>query len=153
MNTRSTIDTLEEFTYMLNMRDYNRYLIELFFKSCPFSICITDSNGIILVVNDEFSTRCGRDQSEIIGNTPNFLRSGVHTPEFYASMWKTVLSGATYRGKVINRRKNGTMYEEYVVIIPLFNTIKTVTNFATISQYIKEYEEIDSSTKDELICG
>lgn len=151
MSTHSTLDSLEEFTRLLNMRDYNRYLIELLFKNCPFSIFITDVNGTILVVNYEFSKRCGHNLNEIVGTTPNFLRSGQHTSEFYENMWKTVLSGKIYQDRVINRRKDGSMYEEYVTIIPLFNSSRKVTHFAALNKYIREYASPDSPLTSDIV--
>jgi PAS domain S-box-containing protein len=57
--------------------------------------------------------------AEVVGKNPRLLKSGKHSPEFYRDMWGTILSGRVWRGEIINRRKDGTLYIEELTITPV----------------------------------
>ena len=73
-------------------------------------ILITDNNGIIQYVNPEYEIMTGYKKSEVIGKTPRLLKSGKHSDEFYKKMWTMILAGDTFRGLLINKKKNGEIY-------------------------------------------
>ena len=74
-------------------------------------ILITDRNGTILFANKAFCQTAGRELEEVVGQTPSFLKSGKHPPEFYQELWRTVLSGRVWRSAVTNRSKDGTLHD------------------------------------------
>src|SRR6185369_127541 len=75
-------------------------------------IMITDRAGQILWVNPAFTRVTGYSAEEAVGKTPAFLKSGVHEAAFYDELWTTVLSGKQWQGELVNRRKDGTNYDE-----------------------------------------
>ncbi len=83
------------------------------------AIFITDRNGVICWVNRAFTQLTGYSPEEAIGQTPRLLKSGLYTSEFYRNLWETILSGQSWRGDVINRCKEGTLYEAHQVITPV----------------------------------
>src|SRR5262249_26532815 len=54
-------------------------------------VLITDLRGTIIHVNRALEKLSGYDRHELLGQTPRIFKSGVHPPDFYARMWKTVL--------------------------------------------------------------
>jgi len=82
-------------------------------------IIITDAQGTIEYVNDATLEITGYAREELIGENPRVLRSG-HQPEaFYEQMWKTISSGEVWQGQLVNRRKDGSFYEEEMTITPI----------------------------------
>ncbi len=74
------------------------------------SITITDTSGVIIDVNDTFTTVTGYEREEAIGQTPRILKSGKQTPEFYAEMWQAMLQEGHWYGEIWNRRKKMVRY-------------------------------------------
>ena len=72
------------------------------------SIILTDTTGRILFANKAFCTMTGYAPEEVLGKTPDFLKSGKHDPDFFRELWDTILTGRVWQGELINRRKDGT---------------------------------------------
>jgi PAS domain S-box-containing protein len=92
----------------------------------------SNAKGIILDINDAFTTHYGYTREEVIGKTPALLRSSHSTDELYKRMWRSILDPQKgyWRGELVNRAKDGRE-------IPLILTITAVRNDdATILGYI-----------------
>lgn len=76
------------------------------------AIVITDTGGKIQYVNPAFERITGWSAPEAIGRNPNILKSGKHGGEFYREMWETLRQGEVWRGHLINKKKDGTLYED-----------------------------------------
>jgi PAS domain S-box-containing protein len=101
-------------------------------------IFITERDGKIRWSNPAFSTMTGYSSEEILGQSPRFLNSGVHTPQFYQQMWDTILSGQVWRGEITNRRKDGSTYIEDQTITPILDAEGKIANFIAIKRDISE---------------
>lgn len=101
-------------------------------EQSPSSIMITDLDGIIEYVNPGFTRLTGYSAEETLGRTPGIVNSGTHTPEFYAELWATILSGSYWRGEIQNRKKNGEAYWEKVSISPIRNQNNEITHFLAV---------------------
>ena len=102
------------------------------------SIVIADLNGTIVWTNPAFSVSSGYASEEVVGKNPRLLNSGEHGKEFYAQMWATITSGKTWRGEVVNRRKEGGHYTEDMTITPVSSLRSGITHFVAIKQDITE---------------
>ena len=76
------------------------------------SIVITDTDACIQYVNPAFTRLTGYSPQEVIGKSPNILKSGRQNPMFYRNLWDTIRAGQVWHGKLINRRKDGALYTE-----------------------------------------
>ncbi len=70
-------------------------------------VVITDAQGAIVYVNPAFERVTGYSRAEALGRNPRFLKSGVQDDEFYRALWATISSGKTWRGRLVNRKKDG----------------------------------------------
>ena len=75
-------------------------------------VIIAARDGTIQYVNPAFETITGYCRAEAMGKTPRLLKSGKHDLAFYRELWATMLAGRAWRGRLINRRKDGTLYTE-----------------------------------------
>ncbi len=85
-------------------------------KSTSEGVMITDLEGSIVSVNAAFSDISGYAREELIGQTPEMLRSGRHDEAFYQAMWQSLQETGSWRGEVWTRRKDGEIHPELVTI-------------------------------------
>jgi diguanylate cyclase (GGDEF)-like protein/PAS domain S-box-containing protein len=100
------------------------------------TIVITDLNGDIVWSNPAFSASSGYSAAEVLGRNPRILQSGNHEKEFFSSLWRTITSGETWRGEIVNRRKDGTLFTEETTITPVSSQAGVITHFVAIKQDI-----------------
>lgn len=101
-------------------------------EQSPASIVITDIAGNIEYVNDAFVRNSSYTRDEVLGRNPRILQSGKTPPERYVAMWKTLVAGETWRGEVVNRRKDGSEYVESIVIAPVRQVDGRITNYVAV---------------------
>ena len=101
-------------------------------ESAANAILITDVSGRILWVNPAFSALTGYAFDEVVGQSPNILKSGNHGDSFYRHMWTTLASGNVWQGELYNRRKDGTRYLEEQTITPVRGADGEITHYVAI---------------------
>ncbi len=95
-------------------------------------IVITRRDGTIIWVNRAFEQLSGYTREEALGRNTNLMKSGKHPAAFYRKMWDTVLGQQEWRGELINRRKDGSLYWEEMTITPVKNAAGEITHFIAI---------------------
>jgi PAS domain S-box-containing protein len=83
------------------------------------AILVTDALAKIVYVNPAFERMTGYPRDEVIGRNPSFLNSGRHGAEVYEQMWSALADGRTWTGELLNRRRDGTLYQERMSISPV----------------------------------
>src|SRR6185437_5294890 len=111
------------------------------------SVVITDQDGKIVWVNPAFTELTGYTLSEIRGKTPRILKSGKHQREFYSELWRTVLAGKTWRGELINLRKDGTRYVGEQTITPVRSSSGSITHFVGIMNDVTERRKLEDELR------
>lgn len=87
------------------------------FENNTEAIVITDAQNRIVMVNAAFTEITGYTQEEIIGRNPHLFSSGRHTAEFYQTFWKTLLEQDHWQGEIWNKRKNGEIFPEWLIVL------------------------------------
>ncbi|MBI5881957.1 MAG: PAS domain S-box protein [Elusimicrobia bacterium] len=86
-------------------------------------VVVTDPEGAIEYANPAFCSVTGYSREEIVGEivgrNPRVLKSGRHDRAFYERMWSEVLAGRPWKGRVTNRRKDGTLYDCDLRVFPV----------------------------------
>ncbi|CAA7620303.1 bifunctional diguanylate cyclase/phosphodiesterase [Magnetospirillum sp. UT-4] len=91
-------------------------LFRTVFDMAAEGIVVTDGDNRILAVNPAFTLITGYEPSEVIGKDPNVLRSGLQEQSFYDAMWEQVRRTGRWDGELLNRRKNGAIFREWLSI-------------------------------------
>nr|WP_305908772.1 PAS domain S-box protein [Methylomarinum sp. Ch1-1]MDP4521625.1 PAS domain S-box protein [Methylomarinum sp. Ch1-1] len=102
------------------------------------AIVVTDREGTILRVNEAFSNITGYSESEAVGQNPRILSSGHHEPSFYRQMFKTLKHEGRWQGEIWNRRKNGEVYPEWMMVTAVKNEDDIVSHYVAIFSDITE---------------
>lgn len=107
----------------------------------PSSVVITDTSGQIEYVNPEFERSTGYTRAEALGQNPNILNSGKTDPAVFNDMYENIRAGRVWRGEFINRKKDGEMYTENVIIAPIKNERGDITNYVALKENITELKK------------
>ncbi|HET7011188.1 MAG TPA: GAF domain-containing protein [Anaerolineales bacterium] len=107
------------------------------------AVVVTDADGIIEYVNPAWERLNGYSADEAVGQPASILKSGQHTPDVYADLWRTVKSGKTWHGDLINRRKDGTTYDVALTVTPLLDEAGNVANIVAVLYDISALKQVD----------
>lgn len=99
-------------------------------------VVITDAEGIIEYINPAYEKITGYSMDEVRGLTHRVLKSGHHDSNFYEGLWKTIKAGRIWRGHVVNRRKDGELYEVDMTISPVTDAGGNIVNFVCVKHDI-----------------
>ena len=102
------------------------------------AVVITDQNGKIEFVNSAFERITGFPKEEVIGENPRILKSGEHDEQFYSELWRTISSGRTFKGQIVNKRKDGSLYTEEGTISPVVSADGSITNYVGVKRDITD---------------
>ncbi|TMO05710.1 EAL domain-containing protein [Pseudoalteromonas sp. S558] len=139
----------KENEYILVLRDISQkkqdekalHLASLVYSNSSEGMAITDADGIIYDVNPAFCKATLYSKEEVIGKTTHILSSGKHSKEFYQKMWSELQATGRWQGEVINRRKNGELYTEWLLIDTIYDDnhtpIRRVAIFTDLTEKIK----------------
>ncbi len=106
-------------------------------------VVMTDRGGSIEYVNPAFSRITGYAAEDVVGKTPAILNSGRQSAEFYQELWDTLSGGRTWRGQFVNRKKDGTLFEEEATISPVKNAAGEVTHYVAVKRDVTEQLKIE----------
>ena len=106
-------------------------------------IAITDANNVIMRVNQSFTDITGYTAEEAVGQSPRLLNSGRHDEAYYAAMWQGLQSDGTWQGEIWNRRKNGEIYPEWLIITAVKGRDGAVTHYVAMFTDITKRKAAD----------
>ncbi|WKJ91186.1 diguanylate cyclase [Methylomonas montana] len=111
----------------------------------PAMVVITDASGNIEYVNPKFAEVTGFPAAEALGKNPRILKSGQHPDDFYAQMWATLTTGATWTGELINKRRDGELYWESASISPILDEEGVIKRYVAVKQEITEKKKLEET--------
>lgn len=139
---------------LMEAQDEARRLAEAV-RQTSDSVVVTDRTGSILFVNPAFERITGYRRDEVLGRNPRILKSGRQPKEFYEDLWRTILAGKPWSGRLENRRKDGTLFIEQCTISPVFNQDSEIEYFVAVKRDITREitlgEQVRQSQKMESI--
>ncbi len=100
------------------------------------TVMITNAGGIIEYVNPAFEAVTGYSLAESIGKTPRILHSGKQDKAFYRNLWGTISQGRVWKGRMVNKRKDGTFYTEASTISAVRDAAGTIVNYVAVKRDI-----------------
>jgi len=107
------------------------------------AVFVTDPEGVIEYVNPAWERLNGYNAAEAVGQPASLLRSGQHPSELFANLWQTVRAGRTWRGELVNRRKDGSTYDVALTATPLTDDSHMVTNIVAVLYDISAMKEVE----------
>ena len=102
-------------------------------------IVITNAQGIIEFVNPAFVQMTGYNWDEAVGKNPCILNSGKQDQAFYRNLWETISTGNIWTGRIVNKRKDGTLYTEEMTISPVRDPYSRIVNYVAVKRDISDH--------------
>jgi PAS domain S-box-containing protein len=111
--------------------------------SAAEGVIVTDVSGAIEYINPAAEELTGFSRDNALGRNASLWQSG-HTPrEVYEEMWGTILAGGTWEGELLNRRRDGSVYDALLTIAPIPGPSGEPVGFVGMQQDISERKELD----------
>ena len=82
----------------------------------------------------------------MLGQNPRILKSGAHPEAFYQSMWSALHAGQTWAADMVNRRKDGSVFEEQATISPIRDESGGVSGYVAVKRDVTEARRLEAET-------
>ncbi len=114
-------------------------------ESAADAVVITDSAmGIIQYVNPAFEQLTGYEKGEALGRDIHLLDSGRHDQAFYHQLRGTLKEEGFWAGRLVQKRKDGTLYEEECTYSLVKNSDGEIINYISIKRDVTEKARLES---------
>lgn len=113
------------------------------FETASEGIMATDADNRIKTVNPAFCRITGYSEQDVLGQSPSMLSSGRHDAAFYSKMWDHIQDHGCWSGEVWNRRKDGSIFPEWLSIV----VIKDESG--AVREYVSVFSDITERKRDE----
>jgi diguanylate cyclase (GGDEF)-like protein/PAS domain S-box-containing protein len=107
-------------------------LAGLVFESSAEGIVLTDADAKILSVNPAFERITGYSAAEALGKRPSMMQSGRQNAGYYDDMWRALREKGMWAGEIWNKRKDGSLYPEWLTISAARDARGQVTHYVGV---------------------
>jgi len=114
------------------------------------AIIVSDVDGSILYVNHAFERASGYASEEVLGTNPRLLKSGLQDAEVHREMWSCLAAGEVWRGRLVNRRRDGTLYPVDAVIAPVRDASGSVVRHVAVERDLGEILDLQRRLRGAL---
>jgi len=128
-----------------NKAEASLRLSDVVFHSSTEAIMISDPSNTIVQVNPAFNRVTGYSNAEVVGQPPKILQSGRQDQAFYQKMWQELLSKGHWEGEIWNRRKNGEVYLEWLIINIIQDAKGNVQHYISLFMDITQHKHYEES--------
>ncbi len=125
-------------------REETLLLLQTAIDATSEAVLITDARGTIVYGNIAVETMTGYPPVEFLGMNVNQLGAKVDVPEEAQHLlWETILSGRSWAGDFVNRRKDGTVYHQRTIISPVLDDQGRVNHFVSIASDVTGEKKLE----------
>lgn len=103
---------------------------------------ITDANQRILYANAAFTAVTGYSLEEVSGRNCRLLQGPETDSIVLAALRSSLLRGGSFRGEVLNYRKDGTPFWNALTVSPLRDDTGRITNFVSVQRDVTAQRKV-----------
>lgn len=138
---RTALRQADQLTAHLRGQEETLRLAAHVFDSSSEGIVFTDANSRIVAVNKAYTQITGYSRDEILGQSPRLLQSHWQDREFYEGMWHALRSEGHWEGEIWDRRKDGSLYAQWLTINANRDEAGQITHYVGICTDITERKQ------------
>ncbi len=120
------------------LADSERERLRVAIEQAADTIVITDVDGNIVYANPAFERSSGYTLAEAMGRNTRLLKSGAQPGSVYEELWHAISTGDTWRGRLVNRRRDGGLYTEDVTISPVRDASGSTVSYVAVKHDVSE---------------
>jgi PAS domain S-box-containing protein len=126
---------------VLREHDQQVNILSVAVEQGPTALVITDLEGRIEYINPKMEQLTGYSAEELLGNSTSIFQSGYTPAEKYNELWQTVTSGKVWKEELLNKKKDGSLSWEAVLVAPIFSADNKIIKFVATKEDITERKE------------
>jgi PAS domain S-box-containing protein len=119
------------------------------------AVVIINSPGIIKYVNPAFERSTGYRSEEVKGRNVEEILEASTDPFFYMNLWENLKKGENWEGRIVSRKKDGTLLTGEVSIVPMQDESGSIRDYILvhrdISRDLRVEEQLRHAQKMEAI--
>ncbi|MEK6698627.1 MAG: PAS domain S-box protein [Nitrospirota bacterium] len=109
------------------------------------AVAITEPlGGLIQYVNPAFERITGYARDEVVGRSLHILDSGKQDAAFYQELRETLERDGVWRGRLINKKKDGALYFEECTYSPVRDPSGKIMNYVSVKRDMTEKLRLES---------
>ena len=125
-------------------------------RQSPIAISITDEKAVIIYVNKAFSEITGYAPKESIGRNESMLSDRRTPRKVYDELWGRLQEQVPWRGRLLNRHKDGHAYLAELTVAPILDLEGATTHYIGMHRditdvYLLEQQVIDQKLLIETV--
>lgn len=128
----------------LERAEQNRIRLETAIKAAAEAVVVSDHKGVIQYVNPAFERITGYTEEEAKGNNLHLLDSGKHDEAFYKEIREVLKYQGVWTGRLVNKKKDGTFYEEDCTYSVVRDPSGKIINHVAIKRDVTEKLRLES---------
>jgi diguanylate cyclase (GGDEF)-like protein/PAS domain S-box-containing protein len=143
-NQRSLIVSILDISERKHI-EHEMQLMAMVYKAIGEAVIVADAKNKIIAVNEAFTRLTGYGEQEVLGKSTDLLKSGRHDSDFYQAMWHSLTLTGHWQGEIWNRRKNGEIYHEWLVINSIYGSNGAVERRVAMFSEITEQKKAEQT--------
>ncbi|TFH55413.1 MAG: PAS domain S-box protein [Candidatus Zixiibacteriota bacterium] len=112
------------------------------------AIVIADLDGRIEYVNPAFERISGYRRNEAVGKKWDELISDEYHESFFQELWRVLKEGRVWTGRLRNRRKDGSVYEEECSISPIRDQNGVIVSYVAVKRDVTQEAELENRLRE-----
>lgn len=110
------------------------------------SALVADAQRRTIYCNEEFTRLTGYGIHELLGRSCDILQGSGTDPKTIEEMRQTLDAGLTFRGRVLNYRREGTAFWNQLTISPVHDAHGALLNFVSVQRDVTDQVELELAT-------
>lgn len=127
------VEIIRDITEQRKSEQRANLLVEALEQS-PVAMIITDIDARVQYANPAHRAISGFETHEILGQVPSILQQEGPLAEENREVWETIAQGKVWRGDRHSIDKNGTSYDEEVVVAPIRGESGSISNYVVLKK-------------------
>lgn len=118
-------------------------------EQSPIAISITDKKANILYINQAFTDVTGFKAAEILNQNESMLSDKSTPRQVYYDLWHTISRKQVWKGKLVNRRKQGQRYLAELTIAPMYDEQGSISHYIGMHRDITETQHAEQQLNNQ----